>query len=89
MEVFAQRPAPIQVNYLGFPGTLGAGYIDYIIADKHVIPADHKMFFTEKVVYLPNCYQANDRSKEIGTGAVGRADMGLPERRICVLLFQQ
>ena len=79
MEVFAQRPAPIQVNYLGFPGTLGAGYIDYIIADKHVIPDDHKMFFTEKVVYLPNCYQANDRRKEIGTGAAGRADMGLPE----------
>ena len=79
MEMFAQRPAPIQVNYLGFPGTLGAGYIDYIIADKHVIPADHKMFFMEKVVYLPNCYQANDRSKEIGTGAVGRADMGLPD----------
>ena len=60
MAVFARRPAPIQVNYLGFPGTLGADYIDYIIADQHVIPENHKEFYTEKVVYLPNCYQANE-----------------------------
>src|SRR5262249_51095840 len=53
MGVFVQRAAPIQVNYLGFPGTLGATYMDYIIADKYVIPEKNKVFFNEKVVYLP------------------------------------
>jgi len=57
MGVFAYRPAPIQVNYLGFPGTLGASYIDYILADRIVIPEDERQFYVEKVVYLPNSYQ--------------------------------
>ena len=78
-DVFAQRPAPIQVNYLGFPGTLGAEYMDYIIADRHVIPADDAKFYTEKIVYLPNCYQANDRKRPIGTPPVGRAECKLPQ----------
>src|SRR3569833_2875640 len=60
MGVFAQRPAPIQVNYLGFPATLGAPYMDYIIADKIVIPESEQSFYDEQVVYLPGCYQAND-----------------------------
>jgi len=79
MGVFAQRAAPIQVNYLGFPGTLGATYMDYIIADKHVIPDKNKAFYNEKVVYLPNCYQANDQKKKIGTQAFSRHECGLPE----------
>jgi protein O-GlcNAc transferase len=62
--VFAQRAAPIQVNYLGFPGTLGATYMDYIIADEHVIPENNKVFYNERVVYLPNSYQANDQKKK-------------------------
>ena len=78
-DVFAQRPAPIQVNYLGFPGTLGAEYIDYIIADRHVIPADDAQFYTEKIVYLPNCYQANDRKRPIGTRPVDRVECKLPQ----------
>src|SRR5208283_2827819 len=86
-SVFARRPAPIQVNYLGFPGTLGADYIDYIIADRHVIPEAHKVFYTEKVVYLPNCYQANDRKKGIGTHIFGRAECGLPEQGIVFCCF--
>jgi predicted O-linked N-acetylglucosamine transferase (SPINDLY family) len=60
MDVFAQRPAPLQVNYLGFPGTSGAPYIDYIIADATVIPADEQHFYDEQVVTLPGCYQVND-----------------------------
>ena len=60
MGVFAQRPAPVQVNYLGFPATLGAPYIDYIIADKIVIPQDEQRFYDEQVVTLPGSYQAND-----------------------------
>jgi len=78
MEVFAHRPAPIQVNYLGFPGTLGASYIDYIIADQYVIPPDHKEFYTERVVYLPHCYQPNDRKRQIGSRVFTRVDCGLP-----------
>jgi predicted O-linked N-acetylglucosamine transferase (SPINDLY family) len=77
-RVFARRPAPLQVNYLGFPGTLGATYLDYIIADRHVIPSDHRPYYTEKVVTLPNCYQANDRNKEISTRSFSRAECGLP-----------
>jgi predicted O-linked N-acetylglucosamine transferase (SPINDLY family) len=78
MGVFAQKPAPIQANYLGFPGTLGASYIDYIIADRHVIPTDHEAFYAEKVVYLPHCYQANDSNRPIATRGFNRAECGLP-----------
>lgn len=85
--VFAMRPAPIQVNYLGFPGTLGASYMDYIIADQRVIPADHKVFYTEKVAYLPNCYLANDRKKRIGTHIFNRAECGLPEQGFIFCCF--
>jgi protein O-GlcNAc transferase len=78
-QLFAARAAPIQVNYLGFPGTLGASYMDYIIADRHVIPESHKTFYDEKVVYLPNCYQANDRKRTIAAGIPSRLECGLPE----------
>ncbi len=78
MEVFARRPAPIQVNWLGFPGTLGAGYMDYIIADRTVIPECDAPFFAEKIAWLPYCYQPNDDRKPMpDTG--GRAGHGLPE----------
>jgi predicted O-linked N-acetylglucosamine transferase (SPINDLY family) len=60
MGVFALRPAPVQVNYLGFPGSLGAEYMDYILADAEVIPGGEEQFYTEKVVWLPNSYQIND-----------------------------
>jgi len=79
MQLFAQRAAPIQVNYLGFPGTLGASYMDYIIADRWIIPENHKAFYREKVVYLPDCYQANDRKKEIAARGPTRAESCLPE----------
>src|SRR5262249_10561485 len=79
MGVFARRPAPVQVNYLGFPGTLGADYIDYIVADRHVIPEADRVHYSEKVVYLPGCYQANDSKKAISARAVRRAEAGLPE----------
>jgi predicted O-linked N-acetylglucosamine transferase (SPINDLY family) len=86
-QVFAQRPAAIQVNYLGFPGTLGASYMDYIIADQRVISEDQKVFYNEKVVYLPNCYQANDRKKEIGTQSFSRMECGLPENGFVFCCF--
>jgi predicted O-linked N-acetylglucosamine transferase (SPINDLY family) len=74
-----QSGASIQVNYLGFPGTIVAKYIDYIIADRCVIPEAQSVYYTEKVVYLPNSYQANDRKKQIATREFGRVECGLPE----------
>ena len=79
MDVFALRPAPIQVNYLGFPGTLGAEYIDYIVADRSVIPADQEQYYTEKVVTLPGCYQVNDSKRTTPVLTTTRAAHGLPD----------
>jgi predicted O-linked N-acetylglucosamine transferase (SPINDLY family) len=76
--VFAKRAAPIQVNYLGFPATLGASYCDYIIADRWVIPSDDRDYYTEKVVYLPECYQANDNKRTISARDFSRAQCDLP-----------
>lgn len=77
-HLFSLRPAPIQVNYLGFPGTIGAPYIDYIVADETVIPAADHRFYVEKVVTLPDSYQPNDSQRRVAEG-VTRADAGLPE----------
>jgi protein O-GlcNAc transferase len=77
--ILALRPAPVQVNYLGYPGTMGAPYIDYIIADRHVIPPDHDAYFTERVVRLPDAYQVNDSKRRIADETPTRADAGLPE----------
>ena len=85
--VFAERPAPIQVNYLGFPGTLGAPYIDYIIADHCVIPPGDEAFYEEKVVYLPDCYQANDDRKTIAARTFSRAECGLPQHGFVFCCF--
>lgn len=86
-RLFAQRAAPVQVNYLGYPGTLGARYMDYIIADQHVLPLDHRAFYSEKVAYLPNCYQANDRSKQIATRIFDRQRCGLPAEGVVFCCF--
>lgn len=77
--VFAQRPAPVQVSYLGFPATLGAGYIDYILADRFVIPENDKRYYTEKVVWLPDSYQVNDSRRHLASGAASRSAHQLPE----------
>ena len=79
MGIFAYRPAPIQVNYLGFPATLGAPYIDYIVADEVVIPQSEQAFYDEKIVYLPGSYQANDDRGRPAAPAPARAEAGLPQ----------
>ena len=77
--IFAQRPAPLQVNYLGYPGTMGAPYMDYIIGDRWVIPEADQRWYSEKVVYLPGSYQVNDARRRIAERAPSRAEAGLPE----------
>ena len=78
-EVFARRPAPIQVNYLGYLGTMGAEYIDYIVADRTVIPETQKHLYMEKIIYLPNSFQPTDRQRHISDKIFMRADCGLPQ----------
>ena len=75
--ILAPRAAPIQVNYLGYPGGMGADFIDYVIADEVVLPPEHRSNYTERVVYLPDTYQANDATKKMGETPT-RADVGLP-----------
>src|SRR5262249_16626421 len=77
--VFSMRAAPLQVNYLGYPGTMGAEYIDFLIADPTLIPTSNQKYFSEKIVYLPNSYQANDRKRRIADKTFARAEVGLPE----------
>jgi predicted O-linked N-acetylglucosamine transferase (SPINDLY family) len=76
-KILAFRPAPVQVNYLGFPGTMGAPFIDYIVADDFIVPRDRQTLYAEKLAYLPGCYQPNDTRREIAA-APSRAACGLP-----------
>jgi len=78
-QIMALRPAPIQVNYLGYPGTMAAPFIDYILVDDFVVPPDQQPFFTEKLVHLPGCYQVNDSQRPIAAHTPPRAECGLPE----------
>jgi protein O-GlcNAc transferase len=77
--VLARRVAPIQVNFPGYPGTMGADCIDYIIADPTVIPKEHFRFYSERVVWLPDSYQANDGKNFISERVPSRSECGLPE----------
>ena len=85
--IFSLRPALIQVNYLGYPGTIGANHIDYVIADEVVIPREHEAFYTEKVVYLPDTYQVNDSRRKIADRTPTRVEVGLPERGFAFCSF--
>jgi protein O-GlcNAc transferase len=76
--IFARRPAPVQSQFLGFPGTMGAPYMDYIIADRTVIPDHQHAFYSEKPVLLPNSYFVGDASRAIAGKVFSRAELGLP-----------
>jgi predicted O-linked N-acetylglucosamine transferase (SPINDLY family) len=78
-SILAHRPCPVQVNYLGYPGSMGADYIDYLIADETVIPPEQRAFYSERIVYLPDTYQPNDRARPVAPDRVTRRDAGLPE----------
>jgi predicted O-linked N-acetylglucosamine transferase (SPINDLY family) len=77
--IFTRRAAPIQVNYLGFPGTMGADFIDYLIADATLIPESSRQYYSEKIVYLPDTFQATDSTLAPDTIPCTRAGEGLPE----------
>ncbi len=84
--VLAFRPSPIQVNYLGFPGTLGAVFYDYIIGDPIVTPLEHAADYSEKIAQMPVCYQPNDRNRAIAP-CPSRAECGLPENAFVFCSF--
>jgi protein O-GlcNAc transferase len=75
--ILAHRPAPIQVNYLGYHGTMGADFIDYVIGDEIVLPFELQPFFAEQIVHLPDCYQVNDSKRTIATHTPARKNVGL------------
>jgi predicted O-linked N-acetylglucosamine transferase (SPINDLY family) len=78
-KLFSRGLAPIQVGYLGYPGTIGAPFLDYIIADPILIPEASKDFYTEKIIYLPNSYQVNDAGRPISDHTPKKSEVGLPE----------
>jgi len=78
-NIFFSQLAPKQINYLGYPGTMGSKCYDYIIADKIIIPEENKKYFSEEVIYLPNCYQPNQKKIEISNKKVSKRDFGLPK----------
>ena len=101
-QLLGLRPAPVQVNYLGYPGTMGADYIDYVIADPITLPSDQQPFYSERIVHVPDCYQVNDRKRpmpgplpypppQAGEGRAGgpsaRRAAGLPEHGFVFCCF--
>jgi predicted O-linked N-acetylglucosamine transferase (SPINDLY family) len=85
--IFALRPAPVQVSYLGYPGTMGADFIDYLIADRVLIPAASRRCFAEKIAYLPNSYQVNGRGRQVADRTFTRSELGLPEAAFVFCCF--
>ena len=86
-DILSYRPAPIQVSYLGYPGTMGADFIDYIIADPAVLPLDRQPFYAEQIVQLPDCYQVNDRQRIIAAHTPSRREAGLPDEGFVFCCF--
>ena len=87
--IFSHRAAPIQLNYLGYPGTMGASFIDYIIADPIVIPSDSRHRYMEKIAYLPDSYQVNDRRRPIAARHFSRSEAGLPAEGFIFCCFNK
>ena len=88
LGIFAHRPAPVQVSYLGFPGTTGADYMDYFIGDAIVSPLSHAAHYSEKLALMPRCYQANDRQRALPQ-PMTRQEAGLPDNVLVLCGFNQ
>jgi predicted O-linked N-acetylglucosamine transferase (SPINDLY family) len=87
--IFINRCAPIQISYLGFPGTSGTDLIDYIIAHKTLIPKENQKFFSEKIIYLPDSYQPNDYTKKMSKKVFTREELSLPKNAFVFCCFNQ
>ena len=87
LDIFAYRAAPIQIHYLGFPGTTGAPFMDYLIADGTTIPENHDDHYSEETIRLPHTYLPSDDAREISSRAMTRSEMGLPEHGIVFCCF--
>jgi len=85
--ILGHRPAPIHVNYLGYQGTMGTAFVDYIIGDELALPFELQPYFTEQIVHLPVCHQVNDSTVEIPSGAPPRSEVGLPEEGFVFCCF--
>jgi predicted O-linked N-acetylglucosamine transferase (SPINDLY family) len=85
--VFALRPSPVQVNYLGFPGTSGAPWMDYLIADRHIVPPEDADHYTERIVRVAGCYQANDSRRRVEVDPGTRSAHGLPDHGFVFCCF--
>ena len=88
-EIFQYRMSPIQINYLGYPSTMGANFIDYIIADTVTIPDENRNFYSEKIIYMPHTYQANDDKRKIAKTNSRRVDFNLPDKGFVFCCFNQ
>ncbi len=88
-EVFALRPAPLQATWLGFPGTTGGGYMDYLVADRIVLPESDLDSCSEQIVWLPDCYMPTDDTQPIAARVPSRVECGLPERGVVFCVFNQ
>jgi protein O-GlcNAc transferase len=84
---FAARLAPLQVSYLGYPGTIGGDFLDYILADATVLPMDQQRLYDEKIIHLPDSYQANDDRRAIAPVTPSRVEAGLPENGFVYCCF--
>jgi predicted O-linked N-acetylglucosamine transferase (SPINDLY family) len=85
--IFSFRAAPIQVSYIGYPGTMAAEYIDYIVADKTLIPTESQLHYSEKILYLPGSYQVNDRKRKVADKIFSKEEMGLPNEGFVFCCF--
>lgn len=89
LDILKHRPAPIQAHYIGFPGTLGGGLVDYMIADSVTVPFDQSPFYAEAIVHLPFCYQVNDRRREVSPDTPTRSACDLPDDAFVFCGFAQ
>ena len=87
IDILSHRPAPVQMTYLGFPGTLGTSYIDYLIADRIIVPPSAQGHYSEKIIYLPHCYLPRDTGVKPAPTTPPRADFGLPETGVVFCSF--
>lgn len=87
MDIFTYRPAPIQINYLGYPGSSGGDFMDYIIADEFIIPKEQQEYYSEKIIYMPQCYQMYGDNTELALSNVCKDDFDLPNDKFIFSCF--